>query len=223
MRKNNIPRLIFTSSVAVYGMNINDADESSKTNPFNDYGKSKLIAETEIVKWQREASKNRSALIIRPTVVFGENNRGNVYNLFNQINKNMFFMIGKGNNKKSIAYVDNLSDFIILKLNNFKNIVDIYNYSDKPDFTMKELIELIFKSLNIKENKLIIPLFMAKAVAIILDLISLVTKIKFPISLIRIKKFTSDSIINSKKLHKIFKPKYSIEKAIKKTIYYEFK
>ena len=81
--------------------------------------------------------QNRSLVIIRPTAVFGEENRGNVYNLLKQINSKNFIMIGNGKNKKSIAYVRNVADFIIFstKLNSG---IHIYNYIDKPDLTMNE-------------------------------------------------------------------------------------
>ena len=50
--------------------------------------------------------------IIRPTVIFGEKNRGNVYNLLKQIASGKFLMIGKGQNRKSMAYVGNVVAFI---------------------------------------------------------------------------------------------------------------
>ena len=50
--------------------------------------------------------------ILRPTVIFGERNRGNVYNLLRQISSGKFLMVGKGENKKSMAYVGNIVAFI---------------------------------------------------------------------------------------------------------------
>ena len=49
--------------------------------------------------------------------MFGINNRGNIYNLLSQIYNGPFFMIGKGENVKSIAYVENLADFLIYCIN----------------------------------------------------------------------------------------------------------
>ena len=49
-------------------------------------------------------------------------------------------MIGKGTNKKSMAYVDNVAEFIIYALKQNNNNLSIYNYVDKPDFTMNELV-----------------------------------------------------------------------------------
>ena len=52
-------------------------------------------------------------MIVRPAVVFGEGNRGNVYELLRQIMARRFVMVGSGRNRKSIAYVGNLSAFLM--------------------------------------------------------------------------------------------------------------
>ena len=80
-----VKNLIFTSSVAIYGLNKNNPNEYHKPDPFNHYGKSKLQAELVIKEWYENDSTNKSVTIIRPTVIFGERNRGNVYNLLKQI------------------------------------------------------------------------------------------------------------------------------------------
>ena len=59
-----------------------------------------------------------------------------------------FIMIGNGNNIKSIGYVKNLVDFIIYSLNMKK--FNLYNYIDKPDLTICELIKTITLSFNYK-------------------------------------------------------------------------
>ena len=52
-------------------------------------------------------------------------------------------MIGKGQNKKSMAYVGNIVAFIKFRLNNIELGYQIFNYADKPDFNMNELTHLI--------------------------------------------------------------------------------
>ena len=103
-----IKHLIFTSSVAIYGLNKNNPKETNTHDPFNDYGKSKWLAEQIIKDWYLENPNEKSVTIIRPTVIFGERNRGNVYNLMNHISSGKFIMAGNGKNKKSMAYVKTL-------------------------------------------------------------------------------------------------------------------
>ena len=108
--EKNISKIIFFSSVAVYGFAPNGTNENGNINPFNEYGSTKYQAE----QMYRELylDTNNSLIIIRPTVIFGDGNRGNVYNLFHQIATGRFIMIGSGKNKKSMAYILNVVSFI---------------------------------------------------------------------------------------------------------------
>jgi nucleoside-diphosphate-sugar epimerase len=147
-----INKIIFTSSVAVYGFAPIGTDESGSVNFFNDYGRTKYEAEQVYKNWQAKDPKNRSLVIVRPTVVFGEQNRGNVYNLFKQIASGKFLMVGKGLNVKSMAYVENVASFLEFTLN-FGPGIHLYNYVDKPDFDMNTLVGKINKTLGREYNK----------------------------------------------------------------------
>lgn len=74
MENNGISRLIFTSSVAVYGLNKVNPTEMHTIDPFNDYGRSKWQAECALQKWYGE-HPSWNINILRPTVIFGEGNR----------------------------------------------------------------------------------------------------------------------------------------------------
>ena len=106
-RQNKIQKLVFYSSVAVYGAESNGATEAQKPTPNAEYGASKLAAEDLIRAWAAE-NPNHSALIIRPTVVFGPYNFANVFNLMRQIDSGFYVNVGTGENIKSIAYVEKL-------------------------------------------------------------------------------------------------------------------
>ena len=80
-RELGIEWLIFTSSAAVYGMAAPDTAEERPVTLVNAYGRTKPVAEQEHPAWQAEAPERRSRVIVGPTVVFGEGNRGNVYDL----------------------------------------------------------------------------------------------------------------------------------------------
>jgi nucleoside-diphosphate-sugar epimerase len=222
-KEKNVNFIIFTSSVAIYGSSNIALNEASPALPFNEYGKTKLAAEKIFTGWQNENSKSRTLVIIRPTVVFGENNRGNIYKLFSQIAKRRFLIIGNGKNIKSIAYVENVAAFIELTLGLKKPGVYIFNYADKPDFTIKKFACTVQKIL-FKEKKFFfhIPYFIALIISTALDFFSLVTKIHFDVSRSRVKKFCINSIIDSNKSLKIFKPSISINSALRKTLNHEF-
>lgn len=149
--KQGINKIIFTSSFAIYGFAPADTDESGRPNDFNEYGCTKYFAEQVYKAWQAEDPVSRNLVIVRPTVIFGEGNRGNVYNLLRQIASRWSVMFGDGANRKSMAYVENVVAFIEYSLS-FKPGLHIYNYIDKPDFGMNTLVSEARKTLFGKNN-----------------------------------------------------------------------
>ncbi len=214
--------IIFTSSVAIYGFPETPLDESGEANYFNDYGRTKWLAEAEYRKWKDADITNRLT-IIRPTVIFGEGNRGNVYNLLKQIASGKFLMIGRGQNEKSMAYVGNICAFIEYALiQDYED--ETFNYVDKPDFNMKELVARVTDILG---RKLLLPFsvpaWIVYAGAAFFDLLAKVSGRKFPISMIRVKKFESQTVFDaSKMLQSGFVPPYSMPDALERTIRHEF-
>lgn len=217
-----INSLIFTSSVAIYGLNKNNPKENHVEDPFNHYGKSKWLAEKTIYNWYNNDPKEKSITIIRPTVIFGERNRGNVYNLFKQISSGKFMMVGKGINKKSMAYVGNIVAFIKNIIDNNETGYHVFNYADKPDFSMSELVNVISKKMNLNISKIKIPYFIGILAGYFFDLLSLIIRKKLPISSVRVKKFCATTQFDASKAHSVFKPPYSLEEGINKTLEHEF-
>ena len=67
---NGIKNVIFTSSVAVYGLNKQNPSELNPVDPFNHYGKSKLQAEEALKKWYFKDPKNRFTYYYSPNCNF---------------------------------------------------------------------------------------------------------------------------------------------------------
>lgn len=217
-----INKIIFTSSVAVYGFAPLGTDERGEIDYFNDYGRTKYLAEQVYLDWQKKDSDNRALVIIRPTVVFGEQNRGNVYNLLRQISSGKFMMIGSGTNVKSMAYVENIAAFLEYSMD-FGNGVHIYNYIDKPDLDMNTLVKKVYSFLGKKEKLgLRLPYYAGYAAGKIFDIAAYVTGKKFAVSSIRVKKFCSDSSFNTSVMETGFMPPVRLEDGLKNTIKYEF-
>ena len=217
----SIKKIVFTSTVAVYGFKDFPVSEDEQTNPFNHYGKSKLMAEDLFREWNK--GEANSLIIIRPTVIFGEGNRGNVYNLFNQINSGKFLMVGSGKNKKSMAYIENVSSFILLCIFNHKKY-GLYNYADSPDINMNELVTIVRKKLKGRNSAgPRLPYFIGMALGLLADFGSKLLSKRLPISSIRIKKFCKSTIYISKEIHdQEFSPPFSLKDGINRTLNREF-
>ena len=222
MNNSGVKNIIFTSSVAIYGLNKTNPDENHPKDPFNHYGKSKWQAELVIKEWYDNDPIGKSITIVRPTVIFGERNRGNVYNLLKQISSGKFMMIGKGQNKKSMAYVGNIVALIKNRLEKSEPGYHIFNYADKPDFSMTELTQLIEKKMNIKLSKYKIPFWIGMLVGYGFDLISLLLRKNLTVSSVRIKKFCATTQFDASKIHNIFNAPHSLGEGLDKTLEHEF-
>jgi nucleoside-diphosphate-sugar epimerase len=221
-RERSVRMIIFTSTVAVYGFTPIGTDESGKIAPFNNYGRTKYEAEQVFKAWQAEAPTERTLVIIRPTVVFGEQNRGNVYNLLRQIASGKFVMVGHGGNRKSMAYVENAAAFIEYSMT-FNPGVHIYNFIDKPDFTMNQLVSFVRRMLGKSENiGLRLPFAVGYAIGKGFDLVAAVTGKRLAISAIRVKKFCANSVYNTAIDETGFVPPVPLAQALEKTIRHEF-
>jgi nucleoside-diphosphate-sugar epimerase len=220
--QRGVRTIIFTSSVAVYGFAEVGADESSPIAPFNEYGRTKAEAEAVYKQWQAEDPGTRTLVIVRPTVVFGERNRGNVFNLLKQLTSRLFVMVGGGENRKSIAYVENVAAFIEHCLG-FGPGVHLYNYVDKPDYSMNELTSRVLTILG-KDPRIWfrVPYELGLMLGSALDLLSRISGKRFALSAIRVKKFCSNSVFETSVAITGFIPPVPLEEGLRRTVDTEF-
>ena len=214
----NLVRLMFVSSVAVYGLRQPLADECAPLRPDDAYGRSKVDAEAVYRAWA-QADADRCLSIVRPCVVFGEGNRGNVYTLIDHLRRGRFAMVGSGGNRKSIAYVGNLVDFLVARLDAGAG-TEIFNYADKPDFSTCELIDELRSLMpagTARERR--IPYAVAMAGGYALDLAGLRRGKPFGIGSLRIRKFCTDTRVSSEAAYGTgFRPAVSIREGLVRMI-----
>ena len=219
--EKSIGKIIFTSSVAVYGFAKPGTSERGPINPSNEYGRTKFAAEEKLRSWQ--ANGDNSLIIVRPTVIFGEGNRGNVFNLLNQIASGKFLMVGKGENKKSMAYIGNIVAFLeacILTQERYA----LYNYVDSQDLTMNELVSYVRSELKGRKSVgLRVPFWLGLVIGYVADSVAYISGKSLPVSSIRVKKFISSSEFKSAKFDlKGFVPPYDLSDGISRTLQSEF-
>ena len=220
--ERGIDRIVFASTVAVYGFAEPGTGEDGEINPFNEYGRTKYAAEEVLNAWRDADQDTRSLVIIRPTVVFGEGNRGNVYNLLNQIASGKFVMIGSGKNRKSMAYVGNVAAFFLQAANSMKS--GVFNYVDEPNFDMNSLVTMVRSELSGKTGVgLRLPYEIGLLVGFLADVFSRITGKNLPVSSIRVKKFCATTVFSSR-IGELdgFNPPFSIEDGLRRTLRSEF-
>ena len=219
---NGIDRIVFTSSVAIYGLDKVNPAEDWEPEPFNEYGRTKLLAEGVFSEWARRDAK-RSLAVIRPSVVFGEGNRGNVHTLAAQVASGRFIQVGKGENKKSMSYVGNIVEFLADRLSAPSGI-SITNFADKPDLSTKELVSLLRTTLGrTAGSSITLPLPLGVLAGHTFDVVGRITRRNFPISAIRMRKFAAETTVSTERLAATgFVPRYSLEESLVRTLAAEF-
>lgn len=221
-RRDGTRQIIFTSSVAVYGFAREETDERGPFNPFNDYGRTKMEAEEVYRTWQAEDPVHRSLVVVRPTVIFGEQNRGNVYNLLRQIASRRFIMFGPGTNRKSMAYVQNVAEFLAFSTQ-FGPGQHVYNYVDQPYLDMNTLVTRCRSLLFMKDGVgLRLPGWLGILAGYGFDILAAITGKKLPISSIRVKKFMGTTAFGTSISKTGFSPSVSLVEGIERTLRHEF-
>ncbi len=216
---NGVGRIVFVSSVAVYGLEQPMAVETAPLRPCNDYGRSKVQAEAVYARWATLVAERRSLTVLRPCVVFGEGNRGNVHNLIDHIRSRRFVMVGRGDNRKSIAYVGNLVDFLCTQLDNASG-VHLYNYADKPDLSMRELVQQICTLLPAHgTSNARLPYALALAAGFMCDAIARLSGRSLSISSARVRKFCADTRIAADQIQRLgFQPRVTLSEGLARTV-----
>lgn len=215
--ENGIKRIVFYSSVAVYGIRDQISTEDMTPEPDGPYGASKLAGEKVLIKWASE-DPSRSVVIVRPTLVYGPNNKANMFNLIRQIDSGLYFHLGKAANIKSIAYVENLVKATLFLMERMKPGVAIYNYADEPQLTAKMIGEAIAAALG-KKIWLTIPRSIGFVAGLPFDLVIKLTGKNLPISSARIKKLATQTHHSASKIFSEgFMPQYSTIDGLKKMV-----
>lgn len=153
-KQNGVKQFVFISTIAVYGEEKEKLDENTICNPITPYGKSKLEAEKELLKFSDDSFV---VSIIRPPMVYGKNAPGNIDSLIKLVKKLPIIPLGGIENKRSFISIQNLCHMIDEIITQQK--AGIFLASDDKPLSTTRLIELIAKNLDKKVCLIKIPFF----------------------------------------------------------------
>ena len=184
---------IYMSSVKAVADNVvGSLSEDYEPNPETHYGKSKLLADRYILS--KKIPNNKRVYILRPCMIHGLNNKGNLNLLYNLVSKRIPWILGAFQNKRSYCSIDNLL-FIINELIENNTIPSgVYNVADDEYLSTNEIISLISNSNNQKPIIFNLSPFIVKFIAKIGDIIPL------PLNSERLKKLTESYMVSNEKL-----------------------
>jgi nucleoside-diphosphate-sugar epimerase len=190
---SNCNDFIFFSSVkAVTDKAKEVVTELTNPNPISAYGQSKLQAEQYILS--QKLPEGKRVFIIRPTMIYGPGNKGNLNLLFQIVKKGIPWPLGAFSNQRSFCSIDNVC-FVVQQILERKDIPSgIYNIADDGVLSTNYLIEIIAAASNKKRRILYISKKLVTAIARLGDIIHL------PLTTERLDKLTENFVVDNTKI-----------------------
>ena len=187
--------IIFTSSIAPYGPTEVPKDEATIPVPVSAYGGSKLAAEKIHQIWQSQEINSRKLAIVRPGVVFGAGEGGNVSRLIKAVLNRYFFYMGNKDTRKAGIYVKELCFAMWWVINQQKEGVCLFNMSMNPGPTVEEYVNVICDTAKVKRRVANVPFYFLYIVSLVIDPVAKLCNIKQPISPVRLRKLVKSNNI----------------------------
>jgi nucleoside-diphosphate-sugar epimerase len=185
---------IFLSSVKAVADDLEEVlTENHNPNPISHYGKSKLLAEQYILSKQIPNSKK--VYILRPCMIYGPGNKGNLNLLYNIVKKGIPWPLGAYKNRRSFCSIDNLCFIIKHLLDKNNNIPSgVYNVSDDEGISTNQIVKIIAECTKKKVIILNIPRLIIKFIAKIGDFFN------FSVNSENLKKLTETYLVSNQKI-----------------------
>lgn len=191
-------RFIFFSSVKAAADSVpgDVLTEEVEPKPVGPYGESKIAAEAYIQStFNLDVPGEKQVYILRPCMIHGPGNKGNLNLLFNVVRKGIPWPLGAFENRRSFTSVENLC-FVVDGLVSGNVPSGIYHMGDDEALSTNELIGVICESLGRKARIWYLPKGLMLGVA------SLGSALHLPLNSERLRKLTENYVVSNAKIKK---------------------
>lgn len=158
--------------------------------PQGPYGESKIAAENYILN---HLPKDKDVYILRPAMIHGPGNKGNLNLLYSVVKKGLPYPLGAFENRRSFTSIDNLT-FAVEHLLGLNIPTGIYNMADDDTLSTNELIRLMARTMNKKERLWYWSPSLIRVIA------KIGTKVHFPLNTERLRKLTENYVVSNEKI-----------------------
>ncbi|OQC07632.1 MAG: UDP-glucose 4-epimerase [Candidatus Cloacimonetes bacterium ADurb.Bin089] len=196
--EKGIKKLIYFSSVGVFGYPEGQANEDAPYHPDSDYGASKLAGELLCISWQQQ-NLERELIVLRPAAIFGPHNYTNTYKLIDTLHRRPFLTVGEGKHIKTIVSISTVIDMTRFALQKLAAGYQHYNCIDEPYLTLKELMELICSHPGFTMPRIKIPLQAAIGIGMLFDIPAKLFSIDLPVNSNRMRKLGTATYFTAEK------------------------
>jgi nucleoside-diphosphate-sugar epimerase len=191
--ESDAKKFIFISSVKAAADTVSDIlTEEMEPLPKTDYGKSKLMAEQYIQSQPLPLGK--SYFILRPCMIHGPKNKGNLNLLYKFIKKGIPYPLAAFKNKRSFLSIDNLCFAIQEIISKDNPQSGVYQVADDEPLSTSEVVNILAESLSKKPKLWHLPISGVQLIAKIGDFF------KLPLNSERLKKLTESFVVSNKKI-----------------------
>jgi nucleoside-diphosphate-sugar epimerase len=211
--ESNCKTFIYFSSVKAVADQVEGSlTEEHPYEPQTVYGKSKALAEQYLLS--KELPKDKRLYILRPCMIHGPNNKGNLNLLYSFVCKGIPYPFGKYHNKRSFVSVENLCFIINELIDNTEIESGIYNIADDASLSTIDLVKVMCNVLNKPLRILNLPKTFVNVLAKIGDVLPI------PINSERLQKLTENYEVSNDKIKKAIQKEMplSAKEGIEKTI-----
>lgn len=190
--QSDAKKFIYISSVkAVADTVVGSLTEDAIPNPVTVYGKSKRMAEDYILA---NLPSTKKVYILRPCMIHGSGNKGNLNLLFSLVNKGFPWILGAFENQRSFCSIDNLC-FVISELLTHDTVSSgVFNVADNEPLSTNELIQLIALSQN--KQARILPI----SKKVIAGVAQIGGFLRLPLNSERLQKLTESYVVSNEKI-----------------------
>lgn len=209
-------QIVFTSSISPYGPSEEMKDERTEPAPETPYGKSKLEAERIHCAWQA-AEPERRLVILRPGVVFGAGEGGNVTRLVRSLVKGYFAYMGNRQTRKAGGYVKEFCrviDFAMEHQDRSGEVLTLLNMGMDPTPTLEEYVEAVRRVAGVRSAPMTVPRWLLLGVSHPVDAVARTLGIRQPVSPVRVRKLFRSTYIEPRGLRELgYQWQYSLDEA----------
>jgi nucleoside-diphosphate-sugar epimerase len=168
-QRHGTSRFVLASTIAVYQTGSNEPIvEDAVPRPPTIYGRTKLAAEG-VVLMARRADGSPLGTVLRLAAVYGPRVKGNYHQLVLALARRRFVPIGRGDNHRTLDYVDDVARAVVLALAHPAAVGRIFNVCDRRSYSVEEIVGAICEALGRRPPRVAIPAGAARRGATIVE------------------------------------------------------
>ncbi len=198
-RATGVQRVVFMSSICVYGVQNGPVDEETRPNPDSRYATTKRQAE-ELVLDARSEEGRPLGVVLRLGAVYGPGIKGNYHRLARAVARGRFIALGAGANRRTLVFEEDAARAIVIAATHPKAAGRVYNVTDGEYHTVAEITKAIADAFGRPIPRWAVPLPLARVAVAVLESGSRAFGRRPPVSRRALEKYTEEIVVSGRRI-----------------------